>query len=88
MKVVYVGNFSTESVGEPETALALEKEGHTVVRVSEEYGKIPEVVALCAGADVLLFSKCRIGNWREVEEMFQRIKCPKVAQLFDLYWGI
>ena len=88
LKIVFVGNFSTDSVGEPETAWALEKEGHIVVRVSEEYGKIQEVEAECVDADFLLFSKCRIGTWREVSEMFQRVKCPKVAWCYDLYAGI
>lgn len=87
-RFVFVGNFSRESVGEPEIAAALEAEGHEVVRVSETEGKIAEVEALCADADVLLFSKCRIGSWREVKELFERLSVKKVAWLFDLYFGL
>jgi hypothetical protein len=87
-RIIFVGNFSRESVGEPEIAAELEAEGHEVIRVTETEGKIAEVEDLCRTADILLFSKCRIGSWREVREMFSRISIPKVAWLFDLYWGI
>jgi chaperonin GroES len=76
-RIIFVGNFSRESVGEPEIAAGLEAEGHEVIRVTETEGKIAEVEDLCRTADILLFSKCRIGSWREVREMFSRISIPK-----------
>ena len=88
MRVVFVGNFSTESVGEPETAYALEREGHEVVRIGEVMGMIEKIEAECAKADLLLFSKCRIGTWNEVRALFERVKCPKVAWIYDLFIGL
>ena len=84
MKILFCGNFKRESVGEPEIAYALEKEGHAVVRIPEDVtrGYIQEKIA---GCDVFLYSKFRVKG---AEEILREIKIPKICVLFDLYFGL
>ncbi len=88
LKLVYCGNFDRLSVGEPEIAQALEKEGVAVTRLDERTATIQEVEAACDGADALLVAKFRVGTPREREELMARLKCPTITFVFDLYVGL
>lgn len=89
MKIAFVGNFSTLSVGEPETARALEELGHQVVRLPERSTTPDEVRQAMKDCDMLLINKFRIlASPLERLELMREIKKPVVAQLFDLYFGL
>ena len=93
LKILYVGNFSEKSVGEPEIAYALEKLGHEVTKVDEEQGIIPKLRTMLWARekyDFLLFAKFRVGTHEEIRDFLRDlrgIKIPSVCWLFDLYWG-
>ena len=93
LKILYVGNFSPNSVGEPEIAWALEKLGHQVDRMPETGTTVNDVKAKLLQRekyDFLLFAKFRVGTGDEVRGLFKEMrgmKIPSVCWLFDLYWG-
>ena len=96
LKVLYIGNFSINSVGEPEIAWALEQLGHTVKQLPETGTTIADVKNELNRSryDLLLFAKFRVGTSQEVREFLQQLrvglyvrKTPSVCWLFDLYWG-
>ena len=93
LKILYVGNFSPKSVGEPEIAYALERLGHEVTKVDEEQGIIPKLRTMLWARekyDFLLFAKFRVGTHEEIRDFLRDlrgIKIPSVCWLFDLYWG-
>lgn len=89
MKILFIGNFDRLSVGEPEVAEALEQHGVSVIRLDERgltTLRASEVV-LAEKPDLLLYSKCRIGLYKDVEDFFATLKIPRVAWLFDLFIG-
>lgn len=87
MRIAYVGNFQPLSVGETEIAGALEKVGHTVIRIPER-SEISVVETMSEGCDLLLFAKFRCGTPNERSEFMRRFKGPKICWVFDLYWGL
>lgn len=87
-KIVYVGNFDTLSVGEPEVARSFEEFGHTIVRLDERFASIEQVRIACESSDMLLFAKFRVGNPKERWEFLRDLKIPKIMWGFDLYFGL
>ena len=90
MKIVYVGNFQTVSVGEPEIASTLEELGHTVYRIDEFHTDLGEIKRVIDEnrCSLLLFAKFRVGSLKERSDFLNGLKIPKVCWLFDLYWGL
>lgn len=90
LKILYVGNFQPNSVGEPEIAYALEQLGHAVIKLEESetnLQKIRETIGR-EKPDLLFFAKFRVGEKAEVREfLLKELKIPSVCWLFDLYWG-
>ena len=89
---MYVGNFSKNSVGEPEIANALEKLGHEVVRISENEAALESLrkKTISKKYNFVLFAKLRIGSDESVRALLKELryhKVPTVCWLFDLYWG-
>lgn len=89
LRILYIGNFSPNSVGEPEIAWSLEELGHEVKRVEEGTANCFEVFQeLKRGYDLLLFAKSRVGGYDQVQKLFNQTKTPKVCWVFDIYWGL
>lgn len=88
LKIVYIGNFSENSIGEPEIAKSLEECGYEVIRVSEQSSTIEEVKEKIKNCDLLLFAKFRVGNPRERWDFLKDLDIPKVCWIFDLYFGL
>ncbi len=89
MKVCYVGNFNTLSVGEPEVAKCLEELDATVIRLQERETNLDEIRRNMESCDFLLFSKLRINNTpKEIKEFMDTYPKPKICWLFDLYFGL
>lgn len=87
--ILYVGNFSKNSVGEPEIARAFTKVGHNV-KILEEFSTGFEKIKTEVNRgiyDFLLFAKFRVAPTPEIIKFFREMKIPKVCWLFDLYWG-
>ena len=89
MRILYVGNFSPLSVGEPEIARALRKLGHRVDEFQENPNTVDEIEEKLAkyNHDLLLFAKFRVGPKGKTMEFLRKCKAPTVCWLFDLYWG-
>jgi len=90
MTIAYVGNFHQYSVGEPEIANCLEKEGHTVIRVPERDTNVYALDDIIKRnkCGLLLFAKFRIdSDENEKRDFLKRLKIPSCAWLFDLYFG-
>jgi len=88
MRILYVGNFSTDSPGEPEIAYSLEELGHKVVKINEWDVKTEDVERILEKEkfDFLLFAKLRVrGN---VREFLEKVKIPKICWVFDLFIGL
>lgn len=90
MRIVQVGNFHENSVGEPEIAKSLEELGHTVFRVDERFATIEGVERKLneVNPDFLLVNKFRLETYLDRERFLKRTKVPVVAWLFDLYFGM
>ncbi len=89
-KILYIGNFQENSVGEPEIAKCLEALGHTVTRIKESPTSVPYIQDELRKEeyDFLLFAKCRIGNPNEVERILKTCRIPVICWVFDLYYGL
>ncbi len=89
-KILYVGNFSEKSVGEPEIANSFEELGHEVTRLEEkdvDWFTVKKKIDR-GDHDFLLFAKFRVGNPVEIHRMLYSVKAPKICWVFDLYWGL
>ena len=87
-KIVYVGNFDENSIGEPEIAKCLEELGHIVYRLQEKKTNIEEITSVIEQiqADFLLYAKLRIkNNYNEIRDFLDNLKIPSVMWVFDLY---
>lgn len=89
-KILYIGNFQTLSVGEPEIAASLEEQGYEVTRVSEADTSVAEVLRIAKENtfEFVLFAKLRVGIPAAVFDLYKEIDVPKVCWVFDLYWGL
>jgi len=88
MRILYIGNFSANSPGEPEIAESLEELGHQVTKINEWDVKTEELEGILKREkfDFLLFAKLRVkGN---VREFLEKVKIPKICWVFDLYFGL
>lgn len=88
MKIVYVGNFERNSVGEPEVAKCLEELGHEVVRINEFDTSLGEIDKQLDGAAFLLYAKFRVGMLAARRQFFKTCRVPTVCWVFDLYIGL
>jgi len=89
-KILYVGNFNPNSVGEPEIAWALEQIGHEVDKLEESRTNLNTIRTSLSRKDYdfLFFAKFRVGHNQEVIDFLRKeLKIPSVCWLFDLYWG-
>ncbi len=88
-KILYIGNFEKNSVGEPEIAHCLESLGHKVTRVVERAGVLDYLEKeVKRGYDFVLMAKCRVGQPIEVKRFMKGCKIPMVTWIFDLYFGL
>ena len=85
---LFVGNFQTVSVGEPEIAKSLEALGHTVTRVTEGTTDLAFLGKEVKKHDILLFAKFRVGNYVERKEFLKNLEIPSVCWMFDLMYGL
>lgn len=94
MKICYVGQFNTTSVGEPEVAKCLEQLGHEVIRLNGKETSIYTLRDVVIGqhCNMLLYAKFRINSTvrerAELLEELKRRKVPTVCWVFDLYFGV
>ena len=93
LSFLYIGNFNTLSVGEPEIAKSLETLGHSVERISEKDTPAFDVLQkLKQGRySVLLFAKFRVGGIEERMEIIRMAKERSTKVIcwgFDLYFGL
>ena len=89
--IVYVGNFETNSIGEPEIAKCLEREGYTVHYLQEKKTDIDEILSIIEqyNCKFLLYAKFRIKNTpNEIRDFLQELKIPAIVWIFDLYFGM
>lgn len=86
LKIAYIGNFSPNSVGEPEIANSLEELGHKVIRINEFSISLKEVENIAKESDLLLFAKFRVGEPSGRLELIKRF--PSVCWIFDLFAGL
>lgn len=89
-KILYVGNFEKNSVGEPEVAKSLRELGHEVTEVQEHFGSCEKVLMEARGGkyDFLLYAKFRVGTPVDVHYLMREIRIPCVCWVFDLYYGL
>jgi hypothetical protein len=87
IRILYVGGFGKNSVGEPEIANALECLGHSVTRKESSFTTPAEIESLTSDFDLLLFSKVKTPVNLEAQRMIARLTIPTVSWVFDLYWG-
>ena len=90
LRILYVGNFATLSVGEPEIANCLEELGHTVVRIQERETNPDQLNMLIRNEkfDFLLFAKLRIAEYGPRGDFLKNLSIPSVCWLFDLFFGL
>ena len=89
--IVYVGNFETNSIGEPEIAKCLENKGFIIHRLQEKETNIDEIIAVIEqfNCKFLLYAKFRIKNTpNEIRDFLQKLKIPAMCWIFDLYFGM
>lgn len=86
-RFLYYGNFAKVSVGEPEIAWALEKEGHHVTRVDARTTGVDDIRQMVSSHDVLFFSKFNFPVNQPAIEFLKEKRIPSVCWMFDLYWG-
>lgn len=88
LKICYFGNFSANSVGEPEIADALEELGCEVVRAHCEHMGLKELRRSADGCDLVLYAKLRTAlTPSDLGHFLDSLDVPKVCWMFDLYWG-
>ena len=93
LKILFCGNFNTNSVGEPEIAKCFEELGHEVDRLEERSTNPQKILEMVKNKDydIFLFSKLRVGIWPEVNNLLKTLNEKKVRTicwLFDLYFGL
>lgn len=87
LKILYIGNFSSNSVGEPEIARALQRLGHKVKTVGIGFADPKKIREIEPGFDFLLLSKLNVAVPLAARTFMKATTLPTVCWLFDLYWG-
>lgn len=89
MKLAYVGNFSQPHCTEVHLAATLEDMGHKVTRLQENTTDAGQLVDLCRGHDLFLFTRTW-GNLVTLDHLKQieALGIPTVSYHLDLYVGL
>jgi len=92
LTVLYIGNFSPNSVGEPEIAKCLEKLGHIVDRMEEHQVRAEDVLVQLKKKtyDFLFMAKGRVSgrDYGAMRKMIEGAGVKTVVWSFDLYYGL
>lgn len=88
MNVAYVGNFSRNSIGEPEIANSLEELGHKVFRIDEFKTTKSDIEKVIREQQckLFLFAKLRVSGVSI--EWLKSLPCKTCCWQFDLMYGI
>jgi hypothetical protein len=89
MRIAYTGNFQPQHSTETHIAATLEDLGHQVTRLQENTTDPSELIDLCKGHDLFMFTRTW-GNLVTLDHLrrLQQLNIPTVSLHLDLYVGL